>query len=55
MGEHGRRRIISTLAWEHSVPQLLRAYGEGLGISIERQQPFDEVGESPPSATTTNS
>jgi glycosyltransferase involved in cell wall biosynthesis len=55
MGELGRQRIASSLAWEYSVPQLLRAYGEGLGISTERQRPFDERGDSPSSATTTTS
>ena len=32
MGEIGRRRVAESLAWEHSVPVLLRAYGEGLGL-----------------------
>jgi glycosyltransferase involved in cell wall biosynthesis len=32
MGEAGRRRVADALAWEHSVPTLLRAYREGLGL-----------------------
>lgn len=32
MGDIGRKRVAEALAWEHSVPSLLRAYGEGLGV-----------------------
>ncbi|MEF7616693.1 glycosyltransferase family 4 protein [Aquincola sp. MAHUQ-54] len=32
MGEIGRRRVAESLAWEHSVPRLLRAYADGLGL-----------------------
>lgn len=32
MGELGRRRVADELAWEYSVPELLRAYREGLGV-----------------------
>lgn len=32
MGEVGRRRVETTLAWEYSVPHLYRAYDEGLGF-----------------------
>jgi glycosyltransferase involved in cell wall biosynthesis len=32
MGEIGCRRVAEALAWEHSVPELLRAYREGLGL-----------------------
>lgn len=32
MGEIGRRRVAESLAWEHSVPRLLCAYAEGLGL-----------------------
>jgi glycosyltransferase involved in cell wall biosynthesis len=34
MGEFGRQRVTTTLAWEYSVPQLLRAYEEGLGLAV---------------------
>jgi glycosyltransferase involved in cell wall biosynthesis len=30
MGEIGRDRVANTLAWEYSVPELLRVYGTGL-------------------------
>lgn len=33
MGRIGRQRISQALAWEHSVPSLLRAYAEGLGLA----------------------
>lgn len=33
IGECGRRRIVNTLAWEYSVPELLRAYRDGLGLN----------------------
>lgn len=36
MGEFGRCRVAKALAWEHSIPQLLRAYGEGLGLPPKR-------------------
>ncbi len=32
MGEIGRRRVATELAWEFSVPHLVRAYREGLGF-----------------------
>jgi hypothetical protein len=32
MGEIGRERIGSALAWEYSVGELLRAYEVGLGL-----------------------
>lgn len=32
MGEVGRQRASGSLAWEHSVPELLRAYEQGLGL-----------------------
>lgn len=31
-GARGRERVVQALAWEHSVPHLLRAYAEGLGM-----------------------
>ena len=34
LGEAGRRRVAIQLAWEHSVPQLLAAYREGLGVQF---------------------
>jgi len=33
LGEAGRRRVAEQLAWEYSVPRLIAAYREGLGIS----------------------
>ena len=32
MGDIGRERVAEALSWEHSVPVLLRAYREGLGL-----------------------
>lgn len=32
-GEAGRQRVATALAWEYSVPHLLRAYGEGLALA----------------------
>jgi glycosyltransferase involved in cell wall biosynthesis len=32
LGALGRERVVSQLSWEHSVPHLLRAYSEGLGL-----------------------
>jgi glycosyltransferase involved in cell wall biosynthesis len=32
LGEIGRRRVSSALAWEYSVAPLVRAYREGLGL-----------------------
>jgi glycosyltransferase involved in cell wall biosynthesis len=32
MGEIGHNRVANVLAWEYSVPELLRAYSEGLGL-----------------------
>jgi glycosyltransferase involved in cell wall biosynthesis len=34
MGEIGRRRVATALAWEFSVPSLVRAYTEGLGFAL---------------------
>jgi glycosyltransferase involved in cell wall biosynthesis len=33
MGRAGQQRVAQSLAWEYSVPELLRAYREGLGLS----------------------
>ena len=33
MGKLGCERVRTALAWEYSVPELLRAYAEGLGLS----------------------
>lgn len=33
LGEVGRRRVAEQLAWEYSVPNLIAAYRDGLGIS----------------------
>jgi glycosyltransferase involved in cell wall biosynthesis len=32
MGEVGQQRVTNGLSWEHSIPHLLRAYREGLGL-----------------------
>jgi len=32
MGQRGRDRVANELAWEYSVPELLRAYSQGLGL-----------------------
>ncbi len=32
MGKIGRHRVANTLAWEYSIPELLRAYGDGLKL-----------------------
>ena len=32
MGEFGRHRVATELAWEYSVPRLLQAYEQGLGL-----------------------
>lgn len=34
MGDIGRHRVASALAWEYSVPQLVRAYSEGLKLAV---------------------
>lgn len=40
MGEIGRHRVANALAWEYAVPELLRAYSEGLGhIRLVRHSP----------------
>ena len=41
MGEVGRQRVSDTLAWEFSVPELLRAYDEGLGLGKKRRASQD--------------
>jgi glycosyltransferase involved in cell wall biosynthesis len=33
MGRIGRERVTGAMAWEYSVPELLRAYSEGLGFA----------------------
>ena len=33
MGAIGRLRVANSLAWEYSVPELLRAYRDGLGLN----------------------
>ena len=35
MGRVGMQRVSESLAWEHSVPPLLRAYREGLGLTAK--------------------
>jgi glycosyltransferase involved in cell wall biosynthesis len=34
MGRLGRERVSAQLAWEYSVPELLRSYREGLGLAL---------------------
>jgi glycosyltransferase involved in cell wall biosynthesis len=34
MGELGKARVARELAWEYSVPELLRSYREGLGLIL---------------------
>ena len=34
MGDLGSQRVANALAWEYSVPELLRAYREGLGLRL---------------------
>jgi len=41
MGEIGRRRVSTALAWEFSVPSLVRAYTEGLGLGARPAQLAD--------------
>ena len=38
MGEMGRQRVANVLAWEYSVPELLRAYEQGLGLMGARDK-----------------
>ena len=40
MGKIGLDRVANELAWEYSVPNLLLAYGEGLGLSPVGRQPM---------------
>ena len=35
MGDIGRDRVSNYLAWEYSVPNLIRAYGEGLNLASQ--------------------
>lgn len=37
MGGIGQQRVAQALAWEYSVPELLRAYREGLGLTPRRE------------------
>lgn len=32
MGKIGRDRVANALAWEYSVPELIRSYSDGLGF-----------------------
>jgi glycosyltransferase involved in cell wall biosynthesis len=36
MGATGRERVVNHLSWEHSVPHLLQAYADGLGLPAQR-------------------
>jgi glycosyltransferase involved in cell wall biosynthesis len=44
MGEAGQRRIAEEFAWEYSVPVLLRAYGQGLGVAGVVESTDDNIG-----------
>lgn len=47
MGEIGRNRVANALAWEYSVPELLRAYTDGLGfprVSDEKKSGSSKYG-----------
>jgi glycosyltransferase involved in cell wall biosynthesis len=37
MGAAGRHRVETSLAWEYSVPHLLKAYGQALGLASRMQ------------------
>jgi glycosyltransferase involved in cell wall biosynthesis len=39
MGEVGRQRVREGLAWEYSAQELIRAYGEGLRLSLSGTSP----------------
>jgi len=41
MGEIGQERVSNVLAWEYSVPELLRAYSDGLGLHSCRSDRLD--------------
>ncbi|MGZ7166400.1 MAG: glycosyltransferase, partial [Halobacteriota archaeon] len=45
MGKIGLDRVTNALAWEYSVPELLRAYVEGLGL-CSHQQLDNEIASS---------
>jgi glycosyltransferase involved in cell wall biosynthesis len=37
MGEIGRMRVISSLAWDHSAPRLVQAYAQGLSLEAGKK------------------
>jgi glycosyltransferase involved in cell wall biosynthesis len=37
MGRIGKERVSTQLAWEYSVPELLRSYRDGLGLAPSRR------------------
>lgn len=37
MGEIGRMRVMSSLAWDHSAPRLVQAYAEGLSLQAGKK------------------
>ena len=43
MGQIGRHRVQTSLAWEYSVPHLLRAYRAGLGLATAGNGNADDV------------
>jgi glycosyltransferase involved in cell wall biosynthesis len=48
MGEIGRKRVATALAWEYSVPELLRAYNEDLGFFSRLSRETATATESSP-------
>jgi glycosyltransferase involved in cell wall biosynthesis len=42
MGEIGRQHVTNALAWEFSVPHLMRAYREGVGFGPRIPDPLDD-------------
>lgn len=53
MGRIGRQRVQDTLAWEYSAAELLRAYGQGLGLAgrLATPAPRPAAAESLPRVT----
>jgi glycosyltransferase involved in cell wall biosynthesis len=43
MGQVGQQRVATGLSWEHSVPHLLNAYREGLGLRPSYQPPLGQM------------
>jgi len=45
MGDIGRDRVTNYLAWEYSVPNLVRAYAEGLNLALQDQSVSGELSD----------